>query len=97
MLKIESKMVYMEIYFKNCFGKIAALEKLKLPFLKEEVGLYMEDGSKILEDEDLSDSDMVGGKLLIVATSFQTYLKGHKHGIWKIWLFCVFLLLWSVI
>ena len=67
---------------------VVGLEKLNLPFTSDEVQLFLEDGSKILEDDDLSDNDLVGGKLLILARSFENYKK-QNTGEYFIALHCI--------
>ena len=57
------------------------MEKLNLPFVKGEVTLFLEDGSKLCEDQDITDAEMVGGKLLIIATSFESYKRSAQGNV----------------
>lgn len=40
----------------------------------------MEDGSRLIEDEDLNEEELVGGKLLIIARSFPKYKEFLEEG-----------------
>lgn len=72
--------IWLHVAIYRYYFHISALELLNVPLVQEEVNLFLDDGSQILCDEDLKDVEITGGKLLIVATSFEDYQRMKTDG-----------------
>lgn len=52
---------------------IAGVAKLGIDCNKDNLKIFMEDGSMVCEDDDVKDEEVIGGKLLILAEDFSDY------------------------
>lgn len=57
----------------------SGVTKLGLTNDKEDLKIFMDDGSMICEDEDIQDEEVIGGKLLILAAKFADYKHQGKN------------------